>query len=163
MATPGSCLFTISRSGHSPRCGVEADVIVVWLTGVQDASCAFALSRTVAHAMSFEVPLVVDLSRVEMMNAAAVDLFIRTAGTLQRQSLSLTLRSTPEWARDLFGACLVGDTLHPREMSSVTKTGTVLRGWLATLVTDVVEGHPAGCGEALRRSAPHLPSQTTIA
>jgi anti-anti-sigma factor len=76
---------------------------VVWLQGENDLSNLAALCETLTEAVSLTNAehLVLDLSGVESVDTATIDLILKTRDLLRRQSRALVLRSPSAAARYL--------------------------------------------------------------
>lgn len=90
-----------------PTPGSPYEPSVVWLEGEHDLSTAEALAEELARVISRdEADLVMDLSGVEFMAAATVELIVRARKFLAPASRSLILRAPSSSARrvlDLLG------------------------------------------------------------
>jgi anti-anti-sigma factor len=87
---------------------------VVWLQGEDNTSNLPALCETLAEAVSLNDAehLVLDLSGVESMSSATIDVILKTRDVLRQQSRSILLRSPSAAARHL---CALAASLddHP--------------------------------------------------
>jgi anti-anti-sigma factor len=92
----------------------DADCNVVWLRGEYDISNETALLLILTRAIELsESDLIVDLSGVQFMGAAAIGVLIGVRNDLRDLSRSLTLRSPSEPARCILGLCGLTDLLAP--------------------------------------------------
>ena len=141
MAAVGSAFLTTSRSQLS-RGGSDTEPTVIWLRGEHDVSSTSALSLTIAQAIAHDDGcLVIDLSDVEFMSWATVDVLIRARQFLRLRGRSLMLRSPSMCVRRVFEICRVSDLLdlEPAEATAATATGA-LATWVAVRPTRRVDG-----------------------
>lgn len=97
-----SVFLSVTVSSRSlPGCARRGPPeVVVCLRGEHDLSTVAELSATMAQAMALgDTDLVVDLSRVELMTAATVGVFVRARELLRVRSRSLVVRSPSRPAR----------------------------------------------------------------
>jgi anti-anti-sigma factor len=72
----------------------DGDRTVIWLEGDHDIATVFALADALERATSAdEADLIIDLSGVTFIGAAAVGVLLRGLDNLRRQSRSLALRA----------------------------------------------------------------------
>lgn len=103
-----------SLGGSSTAWGTGAPPAVVWLRGEHDASTVARLAATVARAISLDdADLVVDLSGLDFMDAAAAGVITRARDFLSVRSRSLVLRSPSARARRILDACGLGELVEP--------------------------------------------------
>jgi anti-anti-sigma factor len=105
---------TVSRPHVTAFAGCNPDRTVVWLRGEHDVSTVAALSEIMARAIALDdADVVVDLSEVQFMGAAAVGVVIRAQEFLRLRSRLLVLRSPSEGARRVLEVCGHADLLDP--------------------------------------------------
>lgn len=101
-----------SHSTVRPRDGAplltrDGDRTVIWLEGDHDIATVFALADALDKATSADdANLIVDLSGVTFIGAAAVGVLLRSLDNLRRQSRVLALRAPSRCAArviDVFG------------------------------------------------------------
>ena len=106
MAREGSAV--VSGSCPDPIAVVErqADRIVVSLYGEHDIATLAELSEAMAQGIALDdAEIVVDLSGVEFMGAAAASLIVRARDFLRTHSRGLTVRSPSRCAQRLLDVC----------------------------------------------------------
>jgi anti-sigma B factor antagonist len=98
---------TIARSGGpTPKVRQEDTRLVVSLRGEQDMSTASSLAAVLVGATAeSDGDVVVDLSRVEFIDAAIVTVLVRSRNALRLQSRDLTLRAPQAHARRILDLC----------------------------------------------------------
>lgn len=117
-------------SGRGPNELVQrvAARTVVQVRGDQDDANVAALAEAMAGAIVIDdADLVVDLSEVQYMGAAAVRAVVRAGELLRLRSRSLVLRSPPWSARRILGLCGHADLLGPRPADATPPGGTEVR------------------------------------
>src|ERR1700722_4358687 len=98
--------MSIPRRTELPYSGRAADPIVVRLEGEYDVFTTGRLWETLAQATTQgDAGLIIDLSRVELMDAVPVGVIIRAGYPLRRRSRSLALRCPPSEARRILEVC----------------------------------------------------------
>lgn len=108
MAIAECASVTLAPPGRGGR---ERQTIV-WLHGEHDAANAAALSATMARAIAIDdANIVVDLSDVEFMSAATVEVILRTRTYLADHSRVLALRAPSPCARRVVTICGLDDLL----------------------------------------------------
>ena len=123
-----SSSVTVSFRGRAAFVGRDAGHAFVWLGGKQDFSTVAELSDTLARAIAVDdVDLVVDLSEVQFMGAAAVGVLIRARQFLELRSRSLLFRTPSSCARQVLDACGLADLIErsPVEATFMTRTAGV--------------------------------------
>jgi anti-anti-sigma factor len=116
----------IGPRGHSVVGRSEAQT-VVWLSGEHDLSTVAALSGTLAGALALDdADLVVDLSAVEFMGAATIDVIVRAKELLDLRSRAPTLRSPSKSARRVFDLCGLADLIGPSSADAVPRVRTIV-------------------------------------
>ncbi|HEX6239124.1 MAG TPA: STAS domain-containing protein [Acidimicrobiales bacterium] len=121
---------SVSVTGRGPNELVRrvAARTVVRVRGDQDDANVAALAGALAAAISIDdADLVVDLSEVQYMGAAAVRAVVRAGELLRLRSRSLVLRSPPGSARRILGLCGHADLLDPRPADATPTAGTEVR------------------------------------
>ena len=82
---------------------------VVYLSGELDLSTLDEEHRTMACAIGLDLPLVVDLSGVEFMDATTIRLLVRSAAFVQARARSFTIRRPSPFAARLLTICGLDD------------------------------------------------------
>jgi len=105
VTTVGSSSLTLARCqmwGADP-----GEPAVVWLKGAHDESTISALSLTLARAIALEDDtVVIDLSEVQQLSLATIDVLIRARELRRMRSRTLQLRSpSSSVLRVLVDAC----------------------------------------------------------
>ena len=96
----------MSYPDHPPTNGNTLGAYLVVLSGEQDRSTVTELSMTLARAISAGNPeVVVDMSTVEFVDAAAVRVIARADQFLRRRSRTLTVRSPSNCVEQLLTLC----------------------------------------------------------
>ncbi len=106
---------------------------VVWLRGEFDVSTAADLSAALARAIALvDADLVIDVSDVQFMDAAAVGVIVRTRTFLEQRSRSLTLRSPSPRVRRVFDLCGLAELLDAplRGADRQSEAGGALGTWV---------------------------------
>jgi anti-anti-sigma factor len=94
------------RVGPAPRVVREPTELVIWLRGEQDLSTVVSVAETLAEATAAaDRDVVVDLSRVEFIDATIVATLVRSRKALRTRSRKLTVRAPSPPARRLLGLC----------------------------------------------------------
>lgn len=151
MAPSESLSMSVSRAENVSFVAREEDRTVVWLRGEHDIATVAALSETLALAVAFDdADFAIDLSGVEFMGAATVDVIIRTRELLATQSRSLVLRSPSRSARRVFDLCGVVYPLDPRRDNGAgeAETAGALGTWVAVPATDRLDPPRSKSSEA---------------
>jgi anti-anti-sigma factor len=100
MVVTGSSVVTLLPRARVSQGGRDAEPTVVWLRGEHDGSTVEELADAMARAIALDdADLVLDLSDVDLMDAATVGVIIRAHEFLRRRSRSLELRSPSPCAR----------------------------------------------------------------
>jgi anti-anti-sigma factor len=88
----------------------EGGRIVLWLGGEHDLATQHSLSARLAGAIAaVDADVVVDLSKIEFMDAGTVGVLLRARAFLRLRSRSLTLRAPSQRARLVIGLCGLDD------------------------------------------------------
>ena len=100
-------------SAPVPRLSHDGDRTVVWLQGDQDIATAGLLADALATAIASDDDsgIVVDLTDVDFLGAAAIGVILRGRGYLRETSRDLSVRSPSRGARRLLEACGLVDLL----------------------------------------------------
>jgi len=123
MAHIGLSSFTAPCRLSAPWAGAEAGpTTVVWLDGELDISNDRALCLTLARAIALDdAGLVIDLSGVELIGVATIEVIVRAREFLRQRSRSLTVRFPSACARSVIEACgfedLLGQATAPRTLA----------------------------------------------
>ena len=102
--------------GGEPASGAwgEGVRIVVWLRGEQDATKAADLAANLAQAAPIgEGDLVVDLSEVELVDGAVVEVLVRCHEALKLRSRRLKLRAPSMSTQRVLDMCGLADLVEP--------------------------------------------------
>jgi anti-sigma B factor antagonist len=98
---------------------------VVWLCGEHDLSTVDALSQTLARAFALDdAEVVLDLSGVQFMGAATIDVIVRAKDALDLRSRTLTLRSPSESAQRVVELCGLADLVEVSSTDAQPLAGT---------------------------------------
>ena len=109
---------------RAPRLSRDGDRTVVWLHGDQDVATASLLAKALAAAIAIDdADLVLDLSDVDFVGAAAVSVVIRGRRFLQERSRKLVLRSPSRGALRLLDACGLSGLVDPGSAPSSPRSG----------------------------------------
>jgi len=122
--------------------GPEGDSPVVWLRGDHDIANRDLLARTIGDAIALGEPaVVIDLSAVHMVCAAALSVFVAAQETLRKQSRNLVVRAPSPFVRRIFGATGLGDLLdgEPLDLGPLAKADA-LGSWIEVPTTGRVDG-----------------------
>lgn len=139
MAPSESLSMSVSRAGNASFVAREEDRTVVWLRGEHDIATVAALAEIIAlEVASDDADFAIDLSGVEFMGVATVDVIIRTREFLRTQSRSLVLRSPSRSARRVLDLCGVAYPSDPRPANGADEVGTAgaLGTWVSVPPTD---------------------------
>jgi anti-sigma B factor antagonist len=113
------------RRRHTPFVRRTEPRTVVWLSGEHDLSTLDALSETLARAFALDdADVVLDLSGVQFMGAATIDVIVRAKGVLDLRSRALTLRSPSESAQRVVDLCGLADLVEPSSADAQPLVGT---------------------------------------
>jgi anti-anti-sigma factor len=151
MARSGSSFFTVAD--RPPPSGTRPDMgpTIIWLRGEHDIATDADLRRTLASAIALNnAPIVVDLSKVELMSASTLGIIVAASNTLRQQSRSLTMRSPSSHVRRVISICGLPNLLSSEEPDKMA--GAAPRKGLG-LVVDVADDEQAG-GLARGSTAP---------
>ena len=98
---------------------------VVWLSGEHDLSTVDALSETLARAFALDdADVVLDLSGVQFMGAATIEVIVRAKEILDLRSRALTLRSPSETAQRVVDLCDLADLVEASSADARPLVGT---------------------------------------
>jgi anti-anti-sigma factor len=127
MARAGSSFFTVTDRPPPPGVGPETGPTIIWLRGEHDIATDPDLSRTLDRAISLNnAPIVIDLSKVELMSASTLGIIVVAWNTLRQQSRSLTMRSPSPHVRRVISICGLHNLLSSEErdrMAGVPQKG----------------------------------------
>ncbi len=111
--------------------GREDGRTVVWVRGEHDAATSTALSETLRHSAALDDgDLIVDLSGVDFMGVATVDVIVSTRALLRRRLQLLTLRAPSSSARLVLDLCGVAYA-EGLGVFDVVASSTALGTWVA--------------------------------
>ncbi len=106
MALIESSSVTIPAGGPFASAGLDGDRTVVWLRGEHDLATSASLSEAMARAIALDnADLVVDLSEVQFMDTATVQVMVEMRELLRLRSRSLALRAPSPRAQRILGLC----------------------------------------------------------
>jgi anti-anti-sigma factor len=126
-------------SSHSPVDGHGPGAILVVLQGEQDRSTVPELSETLARAIGFGNPaVVVDMSAVSFVDAAAISVIVRADLFLRHRSRTLTVRSPSRCVQRLLELCDQAALIEAPAHRGVPGGAGALASWVA------VPGAPPG-------------------
>jgi anti-anti-sigma factor len=156
MARAGSSFFTVTDRRPPPWTRPEiGGPTIIWLRGEHDIATDGDLRRTLANAIALDnAPIVIDLSKVELMSASTLGIIIAAWNTLRQQSRSLTMRSPSSHVRRVINICGLQDLLSSEGRD---KTGAVARKGLASLVDVPDDEHAGGRARAATVSEKRVP------
>jgi anti-sigma B factor antagonist len=98
---------------------------VVWLSGEHDSLTVDALSESLARAFALDdADVVLDLSGVQFMGAATIDVIVRAKDALDLRSRALTLRSPSESAQRVVDLCGLADLVEASSADARPLVGT---------------------------------------
>ena len=98
---------------------------VMWLSGEHDLSTVDALSETLARAFALDdADVMLDLSGVQFMGAATIEVIVRAKDILDLRSRALTLRSPSESAQRVVDLCGLVDLVDPSSADAQPLVGT---------------------------------------
>ena len=98
---------------------------VVWLSGEHDLSTVDALSQSLARAFALDdADVVLDLSGVQFMGAATIEVIVRAKDALDLRSRDLTLRSPSESAQRVVDLCGLADLVEASSADAQPLVGT---------------------------------------
>jgi anti-anti-sigma factor len=125
--------------------GPETGPTIIWLRGEHDIATDPDLSRTLDRAISLNnAPIVIDLSKVELMSASTLGVIVVAWNTLRQQSRSLTMRSPSPHVRRVISICGLHNLLsseEPDRMAGVPRNGL---GSLVEVPVDEQSGRQPG-------------------
>jgi anti-anti-sigma factor len=106
MAHAGSSFFTVADRPPPPGTGLDIGPTIIWLRGEHDIATDGDLRRTLASAIALNnAPIVVDLSKVELLSASTLGIIVAAWNTLRQQSRSLTMRSPSSHVQRVISIC----------------------------------------------------------
>jgi anti-sigma B factor antagonist len=98
---------------------------VVWLSGEHDLSTVDALSETLARTFALDdADVVLDLSGVQFIGAATIEVIVRANDVLDLRSRALTLRSPSESAQRVVDLCGLADLVEASSADAQPLVGT---------------------------------------
>jgi anti-anti-sigma factor len=98
---------------------------VVWLSGEHDLSTVDAFSQTLARVFALDdADAVLDLSGVQFMGAATIDVIVRAKDVLDLRSRVLTLRSPSVSAQRVVDLCGLADLVEASSTDAQPLAGT---------------------------------------
>lgn len=159
---------TVSLQDTLPSGSRDPDRGVVFLRGEHDISTITMLSETIARAIAaHDADLVLDLSRVQFMDAATVSVIVRTRASLQESSRRLVLRSPSPSARRVLGLCGFGELLDPtrppQHAVPVHAAADALGTWVEVpAVGPAIAERPQPPAEGVTINARPVPSATEV-
>jgi anti-anti-sigma factor len=116
MASAGSSFFTVTDRPPPPGTGPETGPTIIWLRGEHDIATDGDLRRTLASAIALNnAPVVVDLSKVELMSASTLGVVVAACDVLRQQSRTLTMRSPLSQVRRIISICGLHNLLSSEE------------------------------------------------
>ena len=116
---------------------------MVWLRGEHDIATVAALTETLARVIAIDdADLVIDLSEVQFMGAAPMEVLVRARDFLRMRSRSLTLRSPSAWVSRVLEQGGLGDMVDPCPVEAAHATGPAgaLGTWVWVPATSSVAG-----------------------
>jgi len=112
----GSSFFTVTDRPPPSGAGPAMGQTVIWLRGEHDIATDADLRRTLASAIALNnAPIVVDLSKVELMSASTLGVIVAAWNDLRQQSRSLTMRAPSPHVRRVIGICGLHNLLSSEE------------------------------------------------
>jgi anti-anti-sigma factor len=141
MAPIAFLSVTVSRRGLLAFAQRGPPDVVVCFRGEQDLATVVELSATTARAITLgEGDLVVDLSRIEFMDASTVGVLSWARDLLRARSRSLVVRSPSRCARRVLELCDLSDLTEPRSADTpVTATAGALSTWVTIPAIDGID------------------------
>jgi anti-anti-sigma factor len=132
---------TVSRRGRLAFAQRGPPDVVVCFRGDQDLATVAELSGITAQAITLgEGDLVVDLSRIEFMDASTVGVLSWARELLGVRSRSLVVRSPSTCARRVLELCDLSDLIDPRSAdTAVTATAGALSTWVTVPAIDAID------------------------
>ena len=121
MARAGSSFVTVADRPPPPGAGRDTGPTIIWLRGEHDIATDPDLRRTLDRAISLnDAPIVIDLSKVELMSASTLGIIVVAWDTLRQQSRSLTMRSPSPHVRRVISICRLHNLLNSEERDRMT-------------------------------------------
>jgi anti-anti-sigma factor len=155
MAPAGSSFYTVTDRPPPPGKGPEIGPTIIWLRGEHDIATDGDLRRTLASAIALNnAPIVVDLSKVELMSASTLGVIVAAWDSLRQQSRSLTMRSPSSHVRRVISICGLHNLLSSQERD---KTAEAPRNGFISLVAAVDGEQPRARAGAPTASLTRVP------
>jgi anti-anti-sigma factor len=141
MAPIAFLSVTVSRRGPLAFAQRGPPDVVSCLRGEHDLATVVELSATLARAITLgEGDLVVDLSRIEFMDASTVGVLTWARELLRVRSRSLVVRSPSACARRVLELCDLSDRIDPRSADTpVTEPAGALSTWVTIPAIDAID------------------------
>jgi anti-anti-sigma factor len=153
MARAGSSFFTVTDRAPPLGTGRDTGPTIIWLRGEHDIATDPDLRRTLDRAISLnDAPIVIDLSKVELMSASTLGIIVAAWNTLCQQSRSLTMRSPSPHVRRVISICGLDNLLSSEEREKMAGTPRKAPGsWVDVPEDEQAGGHPGpSAGSAMR-------------
>lgn len=135
--------FTYFSSCQLMPSGPGGKLSVVRLQGEHDIATRDVLAATIARAIARNEPaVVIDLSEVQFMSAAALGVIVAARQFLRRRSRSLVLRAPSPCVVRIFAVCGLNELFDQNvdaEVNDVAKGALALASWVEVPVTDRVD------------------------
>jgi anti-anti-sigma factor len=155
MARSGSSFFTVTDRPPPSEAGPEAGPTIIWLRGEHDIATDADLRRTLASAIALNnAPIVVDLSKVELMSASTLGIIVAAWNTLRQQSRSLTMRSPSSHVRRVISICGLHNLLSSEERDKMAGVHRKAVASLAEVPDDEQADGRAGASTATVKRVP---------
>jgi anti-anti-sigma factor len=110
-AMPETYFRNLPQNRPNLLVSAESERITIWLAGEQDCSNSGELMDACAAALLYDQDLVIDVSDVEFMSAATVDVIVSISELLGVRKHSLAVRAPSKSTRRLFDLCSVSDLI----------------------------------------------------
>jgi anti-anti-sigma factor len=122
MTRAGSSFFTVTDRPPPPGTRPGMGPTIIWLRGEHDIATDPDLRRTLDRAISLNnAPIVIDLSKVELMSASTLGIIVVAWNTLRQQSRSLTMRSPSPHVRRVISICGLHNLLSSEQRDDVAR------------------------------------------
>ena len=155
MARAGSSFVTVADRPPPPGAGRDTGPTIIWLRGEHDIATDPDLRRTLDRAISLnDAPIVIDLSKVELMSASTLGIIVVAWDTLRQQSRSLTMRSPSPHVRRVISICRLHNLLNSEERDRMTGVPRKSLGSLVGVPVDERAGGQPGPSAALAMRVP---------
>ena len=155
MARAGSSFFTVTDRPPPPGAGPETGPTIIWLRGEHDIATDTDLRRTLGRAIALNnAAIVIDLSKVELIDASTLGVIVAAWNDLRQQSRSLTMRAPSPHVRRVISICGLHNLLSAEErdrMAGVARKG--LGSW-AKVADGEHGGGQAGPSTASAKRSP---------